>query len=102
MAEHTDGIDELLRSARPSPPLPPGFRDAVWRRIDQTEGTANARPDRWLVVLACRLFQPRWAIGGLACALVLGASLGLYEGRRIARDTVQARYLATVAPATIR
>lgn len=102
MSENTDGIHELLRSARPSPPLPPGFRDAVWRRIDRLAATDEPPPARWLLVLASRLLHPRWALGGLACALVLGASLGFSEGRRIARDTAQARYVAAVAPETIR
>ena len=74
MAEPTDGIDELLRSARPVPPLPPGFRDAVWRRIDVVRLVLTLIVLMPLTLLSVALV---WSwLGGIAFLLLFGALAG--------------------------
>jgi hypothetical protein len=88
-------LTELLRSGRPGTDLPPGFRDAVWRRIEK----GDQRSTRGLLErLAQLLLRPRLATVAvtivLAGAAGVGAVRGIQKGERQARD----RYVASVDP----
>ncbi len=96
------GIQGLLRAARPFRPLPPGFRTAVWRRIDRPEASDDQLAIGWRRMLSDFSWRPRWVLGGVACALIAGASLGISDGRRLAHDTLRQRYVETIAPDAIR
>ena len=93
----------LLHAARPSPSLPPRFQEAVWRRIEEAE--APARPAggvTWLDTLAALVLRPRFAFATVSALVLAGVLLGAYSGTRVARQDAQARYLAAVAPNSLR
>ena len=59
-AEASDArFGAVLRTARPSPSLPPRFQENVWRRIEDAE--APAKSGSWLDGLAALVFRPRFA-----------------------------------------
>jgi hypothetical protein len=93
----------LLRESRPAPDLPPGFENAVWRRIERVEAPAVARPAAdWLDRLAEWFLRPGRAFATAAVMLVLGISLGIAEGATHAKDLAKARYLDSVSPPALR
>ena len=88
----------LLRESRPAPELPPGFQNAVWRRIERAEAPAAD----WLDALASWFLRPRRAFVTAAAMLLLGLSLGIAQGASRANDLARARYLDSVSPPTLR
>src|ERR1035441_821929 len=84
----------LLRESRVDPELPPGFENAVWRRIERAERTTPAQPAAdWLDALVAWFLRPRRAFATAAVVLVLGLSLGFARGVGQANDLAKARYL---------
>jgi hypothetical protein len=95
-------LGALLHEARVSPALPPRFQDGVWRRIEETEAPAHAAGLTWLDALAALVLRPRFALAA-AVALIAGGTLfGVHEGGHLAKQDAQARYLAVVAPDSLR
>ncbi|HTY87029.1 MAG TPA: hypothetical protein VMB80_06160 [Candidatus Acidoferrum sp.] len=93
----------LLRESRVAPILPPRFQESVWRRIE--EAGAPAKTDGgigWLEALAALVLRPRFALAAAAVLIVTGALLGAREGGQMAKQDAQARYLAAVAPNSLR
>lgn len=88
-------LRDRLREAHPPNELPPGFKNAVWRRIERTD--ENAQP-RWFDAVAAWLFRPRFALASLAVVMMLGTLLGLATGDVTARNSAQARYVLAVDP----
>jgi hypothetical protein len=93
-------VSALLRQARVSPALPPRFQQNVWRRIEDAE--APAKPASWLDALAALILRPRLAIASIAILMLAGILLGANEGAQNARHDAQARYVASVAPDSLR
>lgn len=99
-----DSLRHLLRGSRVQPPLASNFQDAVWRRIQRAESpvtlasSASNRLERWVEIL----LTPRFALAGLALMLAVGGVTGMATSARDVREQAQARYLASVAPNTIR
>ena len=91
---------EVLRAARPSPSLPPRFQENVWRRIEEAE--APAKSGSWLDAFAALVLRPRFAYATVATLMVAGVLLGSYQGAQTVKQTEQARYLAAVAPNSLR
>ena len=91
---------EVLRAARPSPSLPPRFQEDVWRRIEEAE--APAKSGSWLDALAALVLRPRFAYATVAALVLVGVLLGTYQGTQTVKLTEQARYLAAVAPNSLR
>ncbi len=89
-----DGLGNLLREARPAPPLPPRFRENVWRRIESNESPAAVS---WLESLAALILKPRFALASVCALLLAGAMLGTWEGSAHARQAAQQRYVESVA-----
>jgi hypothetical protein len=91
----------VLRESRPTPDLPPGFQNAVWRRIERAgsprQGLSLAA---WLDHAADWILQPRLALAGAAAMLLIGLSIGLMQGASQANDLAKQRYLAAVSPAS--
>ena len=66
-------FDDLLRSARNSPPLPASFRQGVWRRIENAQSPV---PPPWLEAVIDLITRPWGAVAGLAATAALGLWLG--------------------------
>jgi hypothetical protein len=93
----------LLRESRVEPELPPGFQNAVWRRIERAEKSMPGRPTAdWLDALAAWFLRPRRALATAAVMLVLGLSLGIVRGANSANDLAKERYLDAVSPPALR
>jgi hypothetical protein len=93
----------LLRESRVAPELPPGFQNAVWRRIERGDITAASpvaadRLDR----LAAWFLRPNRALATAAAMLLLGISLGIAQGASQANDLARQRYLNSVSPPALR
>jgi hypothetical protein len=88
----------LLRGSRAAPSLPPRFEENVWRRIEQAE-SADAS---WLDAVARRLIRPRLALAVVVVVAVIGIGLGWRDGHQLAHHDAEARYLAAVAPDSLR
>ena len=93
-------LSALLRASRLSPDLPPRFRDNVWHRIEAA--ATPARSESWLDALALLLLRPKFAFASVAILLIVGSLLGVHDGSQIARHDAQIRYLASVAPESVR
>jgi hypothetical protein len=93
-------FSQVLRAARPSPSLPPRFQENVWRRIEDAE--APAKSGSWLDALAALVLRPRFACATVATLVLAGVLLGTYQGAQTAKQNEQARYLALVAPSSLR
>ena len=88
----------LLRESRLAPELPPGFQDAVWRRLERAEAPAA----NWLDALAAWFLRPRLAFATATAMLLLGISLGIAQGASHADELAKARYLDSVSPPALR
>ena len=96
-------LGALLHEARVSPTLPPRFREGVWRRIEEAEAPARvAGGIAWLDALAALVLRPRFALATAVVLIAGGALFGVRDGNQMARQDAQARYLAVVAPNSLR
>lgn len=93
-------LSALLRESRVSPALPPRFQQNVWRRL--APAAAPVQSESWLDALAALILRPKFALAMLAVLLVAGALFGTLEGSQTARHDAQMRYLASVAPESVR
>jgi hypothetical protein len=103
-AEASDArLGVLLRASRPTPALPPRFQEGVWRRIEEAVAPAKVTGGiTWLDALAALVLRPRLAMATAAVLMVAGALLGVRNGNQMAHRDAQARYLAVVAPNSLR
>ena len=100
-AEASDArFSAVLRTARLSPSLPLRFQENVWRRIEEAE--APAKSGSWLDAFAALVLRPRFAYATVATVMLAGVLLGTYQGAQTVRQDAQARYLAAVAPNSLR
>ena len=96
-------LGALLRASRASPALPPRFHEGVWRRIEKAAAPAKSNGGiAWLDALAALVLRPRLALATAAVLMVAGALLGVRDGNQMAHQDAQARYLAAVAPQSLR
>ncbi len=93
-------LGALLREVRVSPGLPPRFQQNVWRRIEDAE--SPVKPTSWIDALAAFALRPRLAFAATAALVLVGVLLGAIEGAQAARHDAQARYIASVAPNSLR
>ena len=93
----------LLRASRPAPALPPRFQEGVWRRIEEAESPAGSPGSiTWLDALVALVLRPRFALATATVLIAAGALLGMRNGNQMAHQDAQARYLAMVAPNSLR
>ena len=96
-------LGALLRESRAMPPLPPRFQEGVWRRIENAEMPARATArGGWLDRLAAAALRPRLALATVVVVILAGAWLGAHEAAQAAHRDAQSRYLAAVAPNSLR
>ena len=96
-------LGTLLRESRVSPALPPRFQEGVWRRIEEAEAPARATGGLgWMNALAALVLRPRFALATAAVLIVAGTLFGVRDGNQMAKQDAQARYLAVVAPNSLR
>ena len=93
-------LSALLRQSRLSPPLPPRFQENVWRRIEAN--AVPAKSNSWLDALAILMLRPRFAYATVTALVLAGALLGARQGTQLARQDAQTRYVALVAPDSLR
>jgi hypothetical protein len=93
-------LSALLRASRVSPSLPPRFQENVWRRIEDAQAPASSVS--WLDALAALVMRPRYAYATVAVLVLAGILLGARDGSQIAKQAAQARYVASVAPNSLR
>ena len=93
-------LSALLRESRLSPSLPPRFQENVWRRIEDAE--APVKSESWLDALAALILRPKFAFATAAVLLFAGITLGTIDGSQTARHEAQTRYVASVAPDSLR
>ena len=93
-------LSDLLRESRQSPALPPRFQENVWRRIEDAE--APVESGSWLDAFAALVLRPRFAFATVTALVLAGVLLGTYEGAHTTRQHEQERYLALVAPDSLR
>ena len=103
-AEASDAkLGALLRESRVSPTLPPRFQEGVWRRIEEAAAPVKVTGGiTWLDALVTLALRPRLAMATATVLIVAGALLGVREGNQMAHQDAQARYLAVVAPNSLR
>jgi hypothetical protein len=98
-----DRLSGLLRASRPAPALPPRFQEGVWRRIEEAAvPVKSAGGLTWLDALAALVLRPRFALATAAVIVIAGAMLGVQAGSQMAHQDAQTRYLAAVAPQSLR
>ena len=96
-------LGALLRESRVSPELPPRFQEGVWRRIEEADAPVKSTAGiAWVDALAALVLRPRLALATDAVLMVAGALLGVRDGSQSAHHDAQARYLAAVAPLSLR
>jgi len=101
MSEQIRQVDDekfnaLLRAARPTADFPPGFQNAVWRRIEN----GYQVPVRFVERLAGLLLNPRLAAAGLAAVILIAAGAGTARGIRSGEQEARDRYVALVDPSS--
>jgi hypothetical protein len=93
----------MLRASRTAPALPPRFQEGVWRRIEEAAVPGKSTGGiNWLDALAALVLRPRFALATATVLMVAGALLGVREGNQMVKQDAQARYLAVVAPHSLR
>jgi hypothetical protein len=96
-------LGALLRASRVSPELPPRFQEGVWRRIEEADVPVKSTAGiAWLDALVTLMLRPRLALATATVLIIAGALLGVRDGNQMAHQDAQARYLAAVAPHSLR
>jgi hypothetical protein len=96
-------LGALLRESRIVPALPPRFKEGVWRRIEDAAAPSKSVGNiAWLDALAALMLRPRLAFATVTALVLTGVLLGTYQGTQIAHQDAQVRYLAIVAPNSLR
>ena len=89
-----ESLSALLRAGRPAAEFPPGFENAVWRRIENGNGSSAGLLER----LAQLFLTPRVAAAGLAAVVIVAAGTGTMQGIRTGEREARDRYVASVDP----
>jgi len=100
--EEDGGLRELLREWKVATPLPPRFKEGVWRRIEQAERKPEPRVwARLAGVLEVFLPRPKYAFAYVSVLLALGVMGGTFAAqattKRLNTD-LGVRYVQSVDP----
>jgi hypothetical protein len=97
-----DPLAAWLREARAIRPLPTGFPQAVWRRIEKAEVPQSTPSRSWIDQWADLLMRPKWALAGAAVVILAGCVVGIHDGMTGVNQLARDRYLTAVAPMRVR
>lgn len=98
------GLSSVLREWKVAPPLPPGFQDAVWRRIARAGQTVPGHLSFWEAVvnwIEGLAAQPSRAASMVVLLLALGAGLGWAHAQQHSNrvtDELSMRYVRSIDP----
>ena len=96
-------LSALLRESRSEPSLPARFQQSVWRRIEEADAPIEAsRSTTWLDAIIAFALRPRFAVAVAVVLVAAGSLAGAREGRQMARHQAESRYIAAVAPNSLR
>jgi hypothetical protein len=96
-------LGALLRESCATSALPPRFQQNVWRRIEAAEAPAKSgETSTWLEALVTLVLRPRFAYATVAALMLGGILMGTHSGVQTARRDAEARYIASVAPNSLR
>src|SRR5216684_2004155 len=109
-AEQPNNEDRLLhgvlREWELNEPLPPRFREQVWRRIARAEGQAPAQVWTQVAQRIARAFgRPSLAVSYVTVLLVAGLLAGYLQGREVnnrAQHELSTRYVQMMSPYALR
>jgi hypothetical protein len=100
--EEQEALNEILRTWRMDAPLPPHFRDSVWRRIEQEEAKSGFRVWAGLTAwIESVLPRPKIALCYVTALLLMGMASGMWMARQESDRTDAAlgsRYVQSVDP----
>ena len=95
-------LSKALKEWRVEAPLPPGFQDAVWRRIERAQATPTlsvwGQIAEWIVN---SLPRPALAASYLAVLLTVGGTMGWVQARHAnsrLNGELGLRYVRTLDP----
>jgi hypothetical protein len=98
-------LSSLLKEWKVEAPLPPGFQEQVWRRIEREEEPRTVRAlSPWAVVqnwMANILPRPALAVAYVGILLAAGAGIGWTQGQIEAQrisEQLSASYVKSVDP----
>ena len=83
---HDEALRKVLKEWRTNAALPPGFQEAVWRRIERADSApAQTAPSVWTVIAHCIgtvLPRPALATAYVAVLLAVGVTAGWAQARQ--------------------
>ena len=99
---NADRLSQILGDWKVTTPLPPGFQEQVWRRIERTQqpGTLPI----WTLVthwIGAALPRPALAASYIAILLTIGVTAGWAQGRQESarmKDELGRRYVHVLDP----
>lgn len=96
------GSDErlrgLLKEGFPDTPLPPGFQQAVFRRIARASDPAPTGIARWMEWLRVPRIRPAYAFAIVALVMTTSGLVGGFGNDPGDHESMRHRYLASVSP----
>lgn len=101
MKENQTTLEQRLQAWRVTTPLPPRFREQVWKRIEEADGPRTSLADALRNWLEGTFARPAFAVAYVSLLLVAGLALGfLQAGQKAARldRQLEARYVQAVDP----
>ena len=86
-------LEDLLRTSRPEPALPPRFREGVWREIERLEIHESVPSGfvGWAERLVNVLLRPRCAAVAALVLILAGTAAGIVFGTSSANEAARAR-----------
>ena len=85
LGNHDEALRKVLKEWRTDAALPPGFQEAVWRRIERAEpAPAPTAPSVWTVIahwIGTVLPRPALATAYVAVVLAVGVTAGWAQAR---------------------
>ncbi len=95
-----ESLRKLLRQWKVAEPLPPRFKEQVWRRIEQRPGAASAW-ELWQQWLATVFVRKSVALAYVTVLMAVGLTAGYFNGQaqeQQSKAQLAARYVQSLDP----